>query len=343
MRYLKDEKFSENQSNNDSYHLLTPNSIATTKNNQQQPTTTNNNLTITNNHNHTMNQTEMGMKEARERIKKLEEENEKLRMENEKLKKANAITMERRHRLWTKLKKRNQDVREMSDERRFMMEEFKCINQWNERKMNELRDELKDKKREIGEINEKYVDLMEKGRKQDHQKFDDLLNDFRDLIENWDDFDFHGLIRKLFVINGKWKIKLNKMKYIIIGHFAKASEDVIKECMMILRKPGRRTPGLGELVDDFERGNWFGWKCKMNCMGNCGKENCGGYAKRLMGEWRDQRNMMIHRKEEEEKEWKDPIRLKIMVLELEKIIRGFRRNMIGLNDCDNDHVRVFGH
>ena len=283
----------------------------------------------------------MGLKEAMKRINELEEENEKLRMENEKLKKENAKTMRRRHQLWDKFKKRNQDVRDLCDERKLRVKEFKYNKELDEKRINELKDELKDKEREIGEINEKYIDLMERERKEDHQKFDELLNDFRDLIENWDDFDMNGIIRKLFVINDNWKIKLNKMKYIIIGHFAKASEKMVKECMRILRRPGRKTPGLGELVDDFERGNWFRFKCKTNCRGNCGNVECGGYAKKLMGEWRDQRNMMVHRKEEEQ--WKNPLQLKVLVLEVERIIRGFRMNMISLNDCDNDHVRVFGY
>ena len=288
--------------------------------------------------------TDDSLEAALARIKELEKENAKL-------KKFKSKSLRRRINLRHKAVEAEAEVVQVVKEKRLLIcnyeDEIKDLTDVFKRQQNELKEKLKEKEKEIQEINEKYDDLMERGRDEDHRTFKRLLDDFRDLIENWDRFDLNGIIAKLMAVKSRWGINLNDIQYIIIGHFAKASEKMVKDLKLkVLHISGNKTAGISDLISNLEKRGLFGKKCGWSCRGSCGKLECVRFVKDMMMQWKDQRNMMIHR--EYNYRWKSPLDLNKLVCNVEKIVGNCIMQVNGGNDFDNDndsddYGRVFGY
>ena len=175
--------------------------------------------------------------------------------------------------------------------------------------------ENSDLKMLINTLTSDFIKLQENYKKNANE-FNELLNKTKDLLENWDNLSYKEMVEKLSIMNKTWHIDLSNLNCIMIGHFAKWTEEMIYQIKanVLNGEYKNKLPSINDLICELDKYHYLDSQRHRNCHGNCRDVLCGLYIKKVMHEWRSQRNMRIHRNHE--RNWMNPRELSSLMTKL---------------------------
>lgn len=147
-----------------------------------------------------------------------------------------------------------------------------------------------------------------------------LFRATQDVLINWEQGTFKEMIQKLAVMNQVHNVNIRDANSILVFFFTKWTEEQmedIKSCVL-KGKHQKKTPSINDLIHELEEHQFLDLQRHRNCYGKCQDLLCGLYIKKVMHEWRVQRNIKIHRNRMVN--WMTPSELSVLMKKIELII-----------------------
>ena len=253
-----------------------------------------------------------------ERLQQCRKENETLKHE---LYMANKqITKLKRDRSQYKCKYRTSEK-----ERKHLQEKILKMQKKNDQSIKIL-------KTKINMDNQKIQELYEDINKI-KSKYDRLLKQTRELLQNWDEYSYINLYHKLRDMENTLGMPF-ETKFMLIGSLSRRSERIMEDIKSIISrsKYHRRNNSMSDIISIMEEIGCFGNQCFENatrCKGDCGMPECGAQMQSWFYLWKRQRNIMIHR--QHELEWKDPSSIDFFMSKIEDYVTKLKKSSYWVN------------